>query len=883
MARTPIATYRLQLHSGFTFEQAASIAGYLAALGVSHIYASPYLQAAPGSMHGYDIVDHGRVSEELGGTGGHARLCRALKEHGLGQILDIVPNHMAIGGPENSWWWDVLENGPSSAYASYFDVEWGQMKERERNQILLPILADHYGRELEAGKIRLERRGGSFLFRYGQNLVPVAPRSLAELLSRAACRAGSSELAFLADALEHLPLPSVTDREIAVRRRRNIEVIRDHLGKLLGSDPAAAVAADAVIRELDGDVEALDELLEKQNYRLAFWRLAGSDLGYRRFFDINSLVALRIEDEAVFQDTHRLVLSWIEEGLLDGLRIDHADGLWDPERYLKRLRRSAPDSWIVVEKILQPGERLHDSWPVQGTTGYDFLNLVLGLFIDPRSEKALSDFYALFAGEGRPYAAVLAEKKDLVLRELFGSDLNRLTNLMMAICQRRRRHRDYMREEVQQALARIITAFPVYRTYVRADAPLEEQDKGLIRQAVEIARQAQPVIDPELYSFIEGLLLLQYPGALETELVLRAQQLTAPIMAKGSEDTAGYCYNRLAALNEVGSDPGSFGVSIAQFHRRMKESASLLPRSMLATSTHDTKRSEDVRARLAVITEVPELWIEAVERWAARNERHRRKDLPDRNTEYLLYQTMVGAWPIEESRTQDYMRKVAREAKTHTSWKRPSDEYEGILREFIEGLYQDPDFLRDLESFAGQLIYEGRLNSLAQTLIKLTAPGVPDIYQGCEVWSLSLVDPDNRGPVDFRLRRRFLKSLERLDCAQIMQRMEEGLPKLWVIRQALKLRRGIPEAFTALGGYRPLQPRGRHRSHVIGFLRGERVATVVPRFLLSLTGGWRNTCIKLPEGVWRNELSGEAVAGGTVRVQELFTAFPVALLSRQKH
>jgi (1->4)-alpha-D-glucan 1-alpha-D-glucosylmutase len=818
--KAPRSTYRVQFRPEFGFDHAAGIADYLARLGISHLYASPYLQAAKGSTHGYDVIDPSRVNEELGGEEAHARFCRRLSEAGLGQVLDVVPNHMAITERGNRWWWDVLENGPSSLYAAYFDVDWEGPQERLRNTVLLPILGDHYGRVLEAGEIRLVREGERFEIHYHDHRMPVAPGSL---------------------------------------------------------DPDA-VAAE--IAEINADFDRLDELLGRQNYRLAFWRTAGHELDYRRFFDVHTLVGLRAEDDRVFADVHALALRWLQEGVLDGLRIDHPDGLRDPRQYFERLRVAAPEAWIVVEKILEPGEPLPDDWPVAGTTGYDFLNRVGGLFVDPAGEEPLTRFYTELTGEGADWDGLVREKKLLVLNELLASDVNRLAEVFLQVCESHRRHRDHTRYELRQAIREVVASFPVYRTYVRAEAGVvSEEDVAHVTEAIEAARAHRPDLPPDLFDFFRDILLLKVRGEPETELVMRFQQLTGPAMAKGVEDTAFYNFHRLVSLNEVGGSPGCFGITPEQFHRDNAAAQARWPAAMLATSTHDTKRSEDVRARISLLSEIPERWAAAVRRWSARNEKHRRDglpDRPDRNTEYLLYQTLVGAWPLSVERAAAYLEKAAREAKAHTSWTRQDAAYEEALCEFVAAVLGDREFVEDLEGFLAPLIGPGRINSLAQTLLKLTAPGVPDIYQGTELWDLSLVDPDNRRPVDYALRRRLLDELERgLTPGEILARMDEGLPKLWVIRQALHLRRRRPELFA---GYHPLKVDG---IHAVAFQRGDGLIALAPRLVIGLGDDWGDTALEMPPGRWRDELTGEVAQGGRRRVADLLARFPVALLARE--
>jgi (1->4)-alpha-D-glucan 1-alpha-D-glucosylmutase len=871
----PFATYRLQLRPGFGFDEAAALAPYLAALGVSHVYCSPYLQAASGSTHGYDVTDPTRVNDELGGSEAHERFCRALAEHGLGQVLDIVPNHMAITEPENIWWWDVLENGPSSRYAAYFDVDWDPPQERFRNTVVLPILGDHYGRVLEAGELKLVRRGGTFEVCYFEHRMPVSPRSLDSLLAEAAGRCDSTDLAFLADALGQLPSATATDRESVARRHRDKEVLRRQLDRLFEEQPEIAHAVDSVVEETNADSDRLDALLSRQNYRPAFWRTAGRELDYRRFFDVHTLAGLRTEDERVFADTHSLVLDLVRRGVLDGLRIDHPDGLRDPEQYFQRLHEAAPGAWVVVEKILEPGEILPDSWPVDGTTGYDFMNLIGGLFVDPDGEGPLTDLYTELTGSSADWPQLVWEKKHLVLDQLLAAEVNRVAEIFLQVCERHRCHRDYLRHELREAIREVAACFPVYRSYVRAEAgKVGPQDVEHIHAAIEAARTRRPDLPSDLFDFFRDLLVLKIRGPVESELVMRFQQLTGPVMAKGVEDTAFYNFHRLVALNEVGGDPSRFGIQPGEVHRALADAQERWPGAMLATSTHDTKRSEDVRARLSLLSEIPERWGEAVRRWSARCERHRP---PDPDIEYLLYQTLVGAWPIDTERVVAYMEKASREAKGATAWTRVDSEYETALRVFVEGVLGDRELIRDLERFVADLVEPGRVVSLAQTLIKLTAPGVPDLYQGTELWDLSLVDPDNRRPVDYEMRRRLLQELDG-DPEPVLARMDEGLPKLWLIRQALALRRERSKLFA--GDYEALNASGERAEHVFAFVRGGGSVTVVPRLVLKLAGDWKDTSLELLLGTWRNVLTGEELSGGKVRVADLLRRFPVALLSQ---
>ncbi len=899
----PRATYRIQLTPAFSFDDAAAMAPYLEALGISHVYASPYLRPMPGSLHGYDVVDPHHINPELGGEDAHARFCATLGRHGLGQVLDIVPNHMAIG-PENPWWWDVLENGPASRWAMTFDVDWDHPEPHLRERILLPVLGDHYGRVLEAGELRLAWDGRRFTIRHHQQRFPVAPRSLDELLALAAARAGSPELAFLADAFGALPASTVIEPALRERRHRDKEVLEERVEALAAAEPSVTEAIEAAVAATNADVEVLDRMLERQNYRLAWWRAARRDLGYRRFFDVTTLVGLRIEDPAVFAETQALILDWLAAGVLDGLRIDHPDGLLDPEGYLRRLRWASPRAWIVVEKILEPGEELRRSWPVAGTSGYDFLRRVNGVFVDPAGEGPLTDLQARVTGEDRPFADIARESKVAVLDEVLGSELGRLTALLLDVLERLRRHRDHTRHDLHDALRALLVAFPVYRTYVRVEVSddgrrltqVAPEDEAVVGEAVEAAKLLRPELPPDLFDILGDLLLLRRPGDdLEEELALRFQQLTGPVMAKGLEDTAFYRDLRLLALNEVGGDPGTFGTSVGDFHEANGLAQERWPQGMLSTTTHDTKRSEDVRMRLAVLSEVPDLWAGAVEEWRRMGDPHRSDAGPDGHAEYLLYQTLVGAWPIGMDRLGPYLVKALREAKLRTSWTSPDNAYEAAVLSFAEGLLGDEAFRTSVEAFVGTVLRPGRVNSLAQVLAKLTSPGVPDIYQGADLWDMSLVDPDNRRPVDVGLRQRILAELTGSNgpspetlAARLGDPAEPGSPKMAVLRAALEVRAREPEVFGPAATYEPLAIGGTAAGHLFGFVRTGRVATIVPRLMASFGGDWSDTTVAMPPGHWRDELTGKVHEVGdtpksrSLRVADVLGRFPVALLVREE-
>lgn len=889
--RIPSSTYRLQLHKDFTFDMAAETADYLRALGVSHVYCSPYLQAAPGSTHGYDVVDHQRVNKELGGEEAHRRFCARLGEVGLGQVLDIVPNHMSLG-KENRYWWDVLENGPSSRYASFFDIDWQPQEERLRDKVLVPILGGQYGQVLKDGGIKVVRRGNVFQVECSGETLPVSPQSLPAILSRAAEYAKSDTLSFLAASFGRLPAPEYVDRRTILATHRDKIVLVDLLARLSAEEPQINEAIDRSVGELNGNLDALDDFLNQQNYRLAYWKTADQQLSYRRFFDVNTLIGLRVEREHVFEETHALVLDWLKRGVLDGVRVDHPDGLRDPLEYFRRLRDHAPDAYIVGEKILEPGEFLRESWPIQGTSGYDFLNVAAGVMVAPEGMMELSNIYGEFTGQPTNFHAVAHEKKINVTQEGLGSDVNRLTSLFVEICEANRDRRDYTRAEVRRAIREVAACFAIYRTYVLPERDeITDEDRHYITEATECAKQHRQDIDAGLFDFLHDVLTMQVKGKLQSEFLLRFQQFAGPVMAKGVEDTAFYCYNRLTGMNEVGSDPGRDGLSVAEFHAYCERMQTTHPLTMTTLSTHDTKRSEDVRTRLAVLSELPGRFGSVIQRWSRMNNAFRTRPaggepMPDRNTEYLYYQTMIGAWPLTLERVQAYMMKAVREAKQQTSWVANNKEFEDALKKFIEYTMNYTPFMKELQQFVEKIQDAGRVNSLAQTVMKYTAPGVPDLYQGSEIWDLSLVDPDNRRPVDYALRRRLLQELTQMSedtvASQVMQRADEGLPKLWTIHKALQLRRERADCFGAEAAYTCLEVDGAKHDHVIAYMRGNGVVTIAPRLVVKLAGAWRDTAVRLPEDRWKNYLTGAVVDGGSIPVKNLLKDFPVALLGRER-
>ena len=815
------STYRLQFHRGFTLRDALELVPYLAELGISHLYASPLLAARRGSLHGYDVCDPSRINPEIGTETDLAKLVEALRERNLGLVLDIVPNHMSTD-PQNPWWRDVLRHGPASRYAKYFDIDWELGDNGAQAKVLLPILNDVVPHVLQRGEVRVALKDSEVVLEYFEHQLPVSPASL-----------------------QLLPEPS---------------------------QPCVA--------RLNSSPEALARFVEQQHYRLVFWRAGDRRLNYRRFFNIAELAGVRTEDSEVFAATHVRVLQWLGARMLDGLRIDHPDGLHNPQKYLDDLRQRGPEAWVVVEKILVDSEELPLGWPVQGTTGYDFLNRLGGLFIDPDGEPALTRFYQQFTGETRNFDEVAVEKKRHVLQNLLAAEVRRLERVAEPMLADFTGHARVGKPQVREALVELAACFPVYRSYVQAEnSAVSEADVRHVVTATARARHNKPELG-DLLEFLRDLLLLKKrpPGA--ARFVMLFQQLTGPAMAKGVEDTAFYCFNRFVALNEVGGNPGKFGTSLQSFHDSCRKAQHQWPLSMLASSTHDTKRGEDVRARLALFSEMPEPWIEAVGRWSSRLEKYRLKEQPDRNAEYLFYQTLVGAWPLSRERALAYMQKAAREAKEHTCWSEPNREYEQALERFVVKAMEDREFVGDLEEFVAPLVEPGWLNSLAQTLVKLTAPGIPDTYQGTELWDLSLVDPDNRRPVDFALRGQALETLKGLSAEVVWQRRNEGLPKLWVMWKTLLFRAQRPELFGAKGSYEPVLGEGREARHVIAFMRGGEAVTIAPRLVFNWRKNQPKTALTLPVGLWQNELTSEIIRGGRLLVPELLTRFPVALLSR---
>jgi len=937
MTTPPRATYRLQFNRDFTFADAGALVDYLADLGVSHVYAAPFLEARPGSMHGYDIIDHNKINPEIGDIDDLVALTDRLAARGMGLVLDFVPNHMGIG-PDNAWWLDVLEWGRLSPYADFFDIDWQAHRPDLAGKVLFPVLGDQYGAILEKGEIRLrfDAGDGSFSAWYYDHRFPITPLRYTAILRDASMPAGEGggELKRLADAFARLGQSRARKSGAGVHAEGM--QLKAALAGLAAREPAIKAALEQAAEGFNGDpgkVESwrrLHALLEAQAYRIAYWRVASDEINYRRFFNINDLAGIRIELPELFERAHRLVLTLVAERRLHGLRIDHIDGLFDPAGYCERLQREAAAAaglpagsfYIAVEKILAPYEALRD-WPVAGTTGYDFIREVGGLFIDADGERPLLRAYRRFTGRAESFDAVLYAGKRRVTDVNLSSEANVLAQEFHALSRSHWRSRDFTLHGMRGALDEVIAAFPVYRTYVSGTAAAGE-DRRYIDWAVAQAKKRWPGADTSIFDFIHGVLTLDlaqrgsgYIRAAVLELAMKFQQVTGPVMAKGAEDTAFYRYIPLLAMNEVGGDPRRFGLSTAAFHRVAENRAKRWPLGILASSTHDTKRGEDARARLALLSELPRDWGRRVALWARLN-RLRRGEMdgvpaPDRNDEYFFYQTVAGAWPLDlrpddapalaafAERVQATMTKAVREAKEHSSWSNPNAEYEAVLGRFVAGALDGSrpnPFVQDMHGFVESLARAGAINSLAQTLIKLAAPGVPDTYQGGELWDFSMVDPDNRRPVDWTVRRRLLEELrerfgdepiDRQAFAELAAHWRDGREKLFLTWRALAFRRAQPALFAG-GAYVPLQTGGRHADRLLAFARvanGHAAVAVAPRLVTSLlrNGGtidWADTTVTLPTGRgWRDALAGRDLGARDepVAVAELLADFPVALLA----
>jgi (1->4)-alpha-D-glucan 1-alpha-D-glucosylmutase len=948
-------------------------------------------------MHGYDIVDYTELNPELGGPAGFAEYAAALKKLGLGQILDVVPNHMGVGTDENPWWQDVLENGPSSPFATCFDIEWHPLKPDLSMKVLLPVLGDQFGKVLEDGQLVLQFEDGTFRLQHYGRKFPLAPRSYGQILGHrlselegrlSADNPSYLEYQSILTAISHLPPRDETNPEKLLERNREKEVIKRRLARLCEEEPqvrAFIAENQTLFNGRRGDPQSfdlLDTLLLSQVYRLSYWRVAADEINYRRFFDVNELAAVCMERSEVFDRAHSLVLQLLDEGQINGLRIDHADGLFDPTRYLWQLqecrfmqrcraifaeivaeRRSDRDAaesmpqwdqiepslrdfftalrkergvdplartlFVVVEKILEGQERLPEDWPIHGTTGYEFVNQLNQLFVDRDKSKEFDSLYSKFIGQKTTFSTLVSDSKKLIMSVSMSSELNSLGHQLDRISERRRASRDFTLNGLTHGLREVVSCFPVYRTYT-TEAGVLDRDRRYVEQSVARAKRQNPATHHAVFDFIREVLLLADGESLTEEerrerlqFIGRFQQFTGPMMAKALEDTAFYIYNRLVSLNEVGGDPEHFGDTVAAFHKHNHERQAARPFALLASSTHDTKRSEDIRARINLLSEIPHEWRERLVRWTRWNKRKKTKvdgDLaPSRNDEYLLYQTLVGSWPFEPphgealthyiQRIQQYMTKAASEAKVHTSWIAPHEPYERALQDFVAALLCDEPasaFRVDFEPFVARIARIGMWNSLSQTVLKLTSPGVPDIYQGTELWDFSLVDPDNRRPVDYELRQRLLQELDRAgarrdaDAALATETLEhasDGRIKLLVTARLLRWRRDAPELFTK-GEYVPLEVVGQHSARVCAFVRrwhDQTAVVVAPRLIMGLLGSsesppvgtdlWQDTSIRLAGDFPRTSLedvfTGQPhswTPSGELSVGAMLRQFPVSVL-----
>jgi (1->4)-alpha-D-glucan 1-alpha-D-glucosylmutase len=988
LGRPRSATYRLQLGPSLGFDEVTALAPYLSTLGVSEAYLSPCFKCGPGSSHGYDVTDHNAFNPEVGSAATFDRMAEVLRGHDLGIVLDLVPNHMGIAGDANPWWMDVLENGPSSPRATVFDVDWTPPKPELRNKILLPVLPDQYGRVLESQQLQLEFSDGAFFLRYAGARLPINPDTYSQVLTHRlealAEHLGEEhphlqEMRSILTALTHLPGHTETEPARVEERMREKEIIKRRLAVLSKESAEIHDAVDETVRIFNGvpgvpeSFDPLDRLLTAQIYRLADWRVAGDEVNYRRFFDVNNLAAIRMERREVFEATHELVLRLLGEGKVAGVRIDHPDGLYAPGEYFRRLQESAilatarrllPELdpaarealvaqyrstvaagpaapaarplWIAAEKILMSEEALPEWWVVAGTTGYDYLTSVNGLFVDRSTSRQLTHIYARFAGAPQPMAELSYAAKRLIMQVSMAAEIVQLGQRLDHISERNRLSRDFTLASLVRAIREVIAAFPVYRTYVSDDGvEPSPRDRAFIDRAVAEAERRNPTVNVSVFDFVRDALLLRHPAASDAreqaerrDFAMRFQQTTGPVTAKGVEDTALYVYNRLVSLNDVGSDPARWGESVVAFHEKNARRLERWPDSLVCTSTHDTKRSEDVRARISVLSEVPAAWAAHVRRWRMMGRRFKQevdgRAVPDRNDEYLLYQTLVGAWPADQAeepmesfaiRIGQYMEKATKEAKRRTSWINPNAAYDRGVREFVNALLAPGSpFPGAFLPFQRLVALYGAVNSLAQTLLKITVPGIPDFYQGSELWTLSLVDPDNRRPVDFARRQAVLESLrtrmadrpDGLDklCTELLDSWPDGRIKLYVTHRALTLRRERPRLLRS-GSYVPLSAGGEGAEHLVGLARRhdtEAVIVAVPRLSARLTdftgrfplgdSAWGDTWLSLGEsslqGVYRDRFTGLRIAteqrdgAPALKASALFGGLPVALLVREE-
>ncbi len=955
--KTPSATYRIQFNLSFRFADARDLVPYLHELGISDLYASPRFKARKGSSHGYDVIDPQRINSELGTEREFEELVQRLKDYGMGLLLDIVPNHMAASA-ENPWWTDILQNGRSSPYAAFFDIDWqsptakAPLPASGAGKVVLPVLGNLYGRALENQEIALRLEEDGFWFRYWESRFPLDPKTSQPILESCLAQVRESfpedhgavlGLLEVIERLERLPGRGAVDPESVAARRADSEEIQRHLWQLFRENTDFRRALEATIRDFNGtrddpaSFDRLDRLLESQPYRLAYWRIAAEEINYRRFFDINDLVGLRVELPEVFAARHATILQLVEDDRVSGLRIDHVDGLYDPRAYLDRLTeacaaraaaRGAAGPYVIVEKILGANEQLPEDWPVTGTTGYDFLNAANGVLTDARGVELLDAVYAKFTGKATPFAEVSFHGNRVVMEQLFAGELRRLGHQLGRLAARDRYARDVPLSDLLRALVFVTACLPVYRTYI-AGGGVSARDRVYLERALDAARERHrgDLFRQTAFDFLRRLLTLDLPGASEEErreclsFVMQWQQFSGPVMAKGLEDTAFYVHNSLISLNEVGGDPLRIEppLDVVSFHLFNQERFARRPATLNTTSTHDTKRSEDARARIDVLSELATEWGERVFRWRRWNHSKKReahgREVPVPLEEMFLYQTMIGAWPLDSEELADFperltfcMHKAAREAKLFTSWTEPVPEHEEALSAFIERILDDSEenrFLKDFTRFQRRVAFHGALNSLSQLLLKIASPGVPDFYQGSELWDFSMMDPDNRRPVDFQKRARLLAELaagEHADRGALIEHMllhwQDGRLKMYLTRKALEFRRQHNAPFLE-GDYLPLQPTGKKNENVCAFLRRKDhgwVLVAVPLLTTDLVDAghmplgqkvWGSSGLPLPEDSpveWRNVLTGETLKAGSTRrkrwllLKSAFRHFPVALL-----
>ncbi|MBD1838831.1 malto-oligosyltrehalose synthase [Coleofasciculus sp. FACHB-64] len=925
--RIPAATYRIQFNADFPFDSAKKIIAYLAELGISDLYASPIFKAREGSTHGYDVVDPTQLNPELGTPEKFEALVNEIKNYDMGWVQDIVPNHMAYDS-QNQFLMDILENGPNSEYFDYFDIDWNHPYENLRERVLAPMLGNFYGDCLENAEIQLQYDQSGLSVNYFSLKLPVKIESYAPFITHNLGKLAKSLGRNHPDFVKLLGILYLLKNTLVEpkgkERYDQIAFVKGLLGELYTQNPEVQEFIDSNIEFFNGEkgnpesFNSLDRLLSEQFYRLSFWKVGAEELNYRRFFTVNELISVKAEEIKVFHKTHNFISQLVESGTITGLRIDHIDGLYDPSEYLQRLRNKAGDVYITVEKILEHKEDLPAYWPIEGTSGYDFLNYVNGIFCRTESEEGFTEIYSRLTGLNTPYEQLFMDKKRLIVEKNMAGDVDNLAHLLKRVSGHSRVGIDFTQHGLQRALAEILILFPVYRTYINQEG-LRESDRFYVKEVIEKAREQVPLLLKEL-NYIEKLLLLEEEDSLKAEqrevqrhFVMRLQQLTGPLMAKGIEDTLLYVYNRLLSLNEVGGNPSQFGVSVADFHEFNQKQHERWPHKMNATATHDTKRGEDVRARINVLSEIPDEWEEQVKTWSKINDSKKRRMkgrvFPQKNDEYFFYQTLVGAFPFAESershfveRVKEYVVKAVREAKVHTAWLRPDTDYEDGFVAFIEGVLKpstDNQFLQEFLSFQQSIAYYGIFNSLSQTLLKITASGVPDFYQGTELWELSLVDPDNRRPVDFEQRLAFLKEIKEKAKADVLKLIDElftskedGRIKLFLIARVLEARKQNLAVFQK-GDYVPLEVDGKFQDRIVAFARSyeNRVAiTIVPRLLTNVVQEgeyplgevWGDTRLKLPQGMpsaMKDAITSQSlIANGTVLIGDALKHFPVALL-----